>query len=143
MNDSNFKRQVVIVEDNPADLKLIEIAIEGVLSSEYQLVFLNDGDELLKYLEDEGKEATIDIVIMDYNMPKMNAREVLVELKDDEIEYEFPIVIFSSSNNFSDIQSCYALGANAYVVKPIDFDIFENRLFRIINFWVTPITVNA
>lgn len=127
---------VVVAEDNPADLKLIQITI-GSSFPDFKFVYLKDGDELLNFLSTHADAPSIELVIMDYNMPKLNAQEVLVELRKNQTDFKsFPIVIFSSSNNYPDIQSCYELGANAYVVKPIDFDAFEERMHKIINFWL-------
>ena len=108
------------------------------------MVYLKDGDQLLQLLSDERDQLdSIELILMDYNMPKLKAPEVLMELKKMNINQDFPIVIFSNSSNYSDIQHCYELGVNAYVVKPIDYDASEDRICKVLNFWLRRVPVKA
>ncbi len=83
----------------------------------------------------KNKEALPDIIILDLNMPKMNGIEFLNVLKsDDELKY-IPIVIMSSSDNYLDVKDCYKIGIAGYIIKPLHFTDYSNRIVSLLNYW--------
>ncbi len=143
MNKQNKKDCIIVVEDNPADVKLIQLAIGNTFPT-IDFIYLKDGIELLEYLSGERSQQTIKLIIMDYNMPKLNGAETLIELDRMGLKSEaLPVVIFSSSSNYPDILKCYELGANAYTVKPLDFGSYEKILQSVTTFWgkLKPVTL--
>jgi len=83
----------------------------------------------------KNKESLPDIIILDLNMPKMNGHEFLNILKlDDELKY-IPIIIMSSSDNYLDVKECYKIGIAGYIIKPLHFTDYSNRIVSLLNYW--------
>ncbi len=82
-----------------------------------------------------NKESLPDIIILDLNMPKMNGIEFLNILKSDEELKYIPIVIMSSSDNFLDVKECYKIGVSGYIIKPLHFTDYSNRIVSLLNYW--------
>ncbi len=138
MTDNERSAEVLLVEDNPADVDLTRESLDEarVLCN---LHVTNDGVEAMRFLrkEDEYAEApTPDLVLLDLNLPKMDGREVLEKCKDDEQLRRIPIVVLTSSQAEIDIQKAYDLHANSYVVKPVDLDQFVDIMESIGGFWL-------
>lgn len=131
--------EILLVEDNPGDVRLTEKAFEDVqLSNNLQVV--NDGVEAMKFLRREGSYEYAprpDIVLLDLNLPKKNGDEVLKEVKDDEDLRDIPVVILTSSDAEEDVVETYNNYANAYLTKPVDFDGFTDVVKKIEGFWFT------
>ena len=133
MNNQKVKK-IILAEDNLADVELTKLAFAD-LSLPIELVHVNDGQELLNYL-DNAELSEIALVLLDLNMPKINGIEILKMMYDD-LEYKkLPVVVLSSSLHENDIVTCYEYGANAYVNKPIDINDFNEVISSIANFWV-------
>ncbi len=99
---------------------------------------VSDGQEALQFLRREGKHAEAnrpDLILLDLNMPRVDGRQVLAEVKADERLRLIPIVVLTTSKADTDILSSYTLQANAYVTKPIDLDEFENVVRNIDEFF--------
>ncbi len=138
---------IIIVEDNHHDVEMIldtfrELGIKsGVL-------ILGDGVEATKHFFDPtGKFSSKRIkpprlILLDLKLPKINGLEVLKLLKSDERTKHIPIVVFTSSNEERDRIESYKLGANSYLVKPLDADEFADHIKKIINYWIK-LNVNA
>jgi CheY-like chemotaxis protein len=130
--------QILMVEDNPADVELTKEAFsEGKLSNSLHVV--NDGEEALDYIYKRGRFADVetpDIILLDLNLPKINGREVLATLKGDEDLCSIPVIILSSSEDSADIKASYALNANSFVTKPVAIDDFLEVVKSIEHFWV-------
>lgn len=126
-------RQLLIVEDNPADVKLIQVCVQDA-SIPTNLKFFGKGIELIDFLRTNGVD-DVDLVIMDLNMPGMDGVDALQIIRKELNALDLPVVIFSSSENQNDIYRSYQNGANAYVVKAIDFIDFQDRLLKMIHFW--------
>jgi CheY-like chemotaxis protein len=133
-----FKR-ILLVEDDEKDIELTLTTLE-----EYNLanetVVARDGVEALDYLY--CREAFADrpegnpvLIMMDLKMPGMNGVQVLREIKADEKMKKIPIVILSSSSDEQDLEECYRLGVNGYVVKPVRFEEFVDKVRGIGVFW--------
>ncbi len=129
--------RILLVEDNPGDVRLTEEALkEGKIMNKLSVV--NDGVEAMDYLRRRGRYADAarpDLILLDLNLPKKNGREVLAEIKSDESLRRIPVVILTVSRAEEDILKSYDLHANCYISKPIDFDQFIKVVRTIENFW--------
>ncbi|MBK7147929.1 MAG: response regulator [Bacteroidetes bacterium] len=132
--------EILLVEDNAADARLTAIALEDA-QLKHKIVLVRDGSEALDYFFPAG-EQTSDmavrlpkVVFLDLKMPKVNGNEVLARLKQDERTRKIPVVMFTSSQEPRDIKECYALGANSYIVKPVDFDEFSKVVSNMGHYW--------
>ncbi len=129
--------EILLIEDSQADTELIRLALEA----EKILVKLHvakDGIEALDFLKRKGKYAMAirpDLILLDLNLPKKDGREVLAEVKSDPILGLIPVVVLSSSAAEEDIFKSYKLHANAYIIKPIDFESFRKIVAQLSEFW--------
>ncbi|MDD5459961.1 MAG: response regulator [Phycisphaerae bacterium] len=135
--------KILLVEDNPGDLRLMSEALrESGFSPE--LFSVEDGLEALAFLrrqspfEDAVKP---DLMILDLNLPKKNGREVLEEIKQDDELRLIPVIVLTSSDDDSDIFNCYNLHANCYITKPSDLDKFSHIVRIIEIFWFNTATL--
>jgi two-component system, chemotaxis family, response regulator Rcp1 len=129
--------EVLLVEDNPGDVRLTREALKGGKRSN-RLSVAADGVEALRFLRREGPYTEAprpDVVLLDLNLPKKDGRQVLQEIKADPSLRTIPVVILTSSDAERDIASAYALGANCYVTKPVDLDQFITVVQSIEDFW--------
>ena len=83
----------------------------------------------------KNKESLPNLILLDLNMPKMNGIEFLSALKLNESLKYIPIVIMSSSNNHKDVKECYKLGVAGYIIKPLHFEDYSNRIVSLVNYW--------
>jgi CheY-like chemotaxis protein len=129
---------ILVVEDNPADVRLIEEALrEGKFKNRLNVV--SDGVEALAYLrrQDRYREARRpDLVLLDLNLPKKDGREVLAEIKSDEELKSIPVVILTTSKAQEDILRTYHLNANCFITKPVGIDEFIKVVQEIEEFWL-------
>lgn len=141
MNDQiNFPLiNILLVEDNPGDIRLTkEVLKEGKIRNSLSVV--TDGEEALLFLKKEGpyKAAfTPDIILLDLNLPKKDGREVLSQIKEDNVLKLIPVIVLTTSDAEQDIINMYAHHANCYITKPVDFNQFINVIRSIENFWLT------
>lgn len=129
----NVNKKIVLVEDNPADVLLAEIALQNIQCNS-ELLHFSNGVEFVKFLP-AAKLDQISLILLDLNMPMMNGWEVLEFLRTDDTFSKLPVVVFSCSSAAHDVASCYSLGANAFVRKPTDLDTFDEIMASIISFW--------
>ena len=131
--------QVLLVEDNPADADLMRETIEeGKLHLDMSVV--RDGVEAIQYLRCEGvfvDASRPDLILLDLNLPRMNGRQVLAMVKGDADLRGIPVVVLTSSSAEQDIVQSYDLGANCYVIKPVDLKAFQGIVRQIEDFWFT------
>lgn len=129
--------KILLVEDNPADVRLTEEALkEGKLPN--HLSVARDGVEALEYLQQRGRfrnASRPDMILLDLNLPRKDGRQVLAEIKVDEALREIPVVILSTSQSDDDVASSYDLHANCYISKPVDLDRFIQVIQSIEEFW--------
>lgn len=129
--------QILLVEDNPADISLCNEALsESKMANTLHVV--GDGEEAMDFLyRKNGFEQAPrpDLILLDLNLPKMDGREVLEKIKNDDALKEIPVVVLSSSAADMDIARSYKMHANCYVVKPLDFQQFVNIVRNIQEFW--------
>lgn len=139
MMKKNRPVNVLLVEDNPGDVRLTKEAFkEGKL--DVKLAVATDGVEAMNYLKklNDFKDAvTPDLILLDLNLPKKDGREVLKEIKTDPHLLRIPVIILTTSNAEQDINHCYNLHANCYINKPVDFDKFFDVIERIEDFWLS------
>ncbi|MBD2665342.1 two-component response regulator [Richelia sinica FACHB-800] len=129
--------EVLLVEDNPADVELTRIALEDSKISVH-LNVVEDGVEAMAFLRKQGYYSDApypDIVLLDLNLPKKDGREVLAEIKNDQKLRRIPVVVLTTSQAEEDITKAYNLAANCYITKPVDFDQFVKIVQSIENFW--------
>ena len=133
---------VLLVEDNMNDA---ELAIREFRKNRLanNLVHVKDGEEALDFLFARGKFAgerdmafPPKVVLLDIQMPKVNGIEVLRKMKADDRTRSTPVVILTSSKEDPDIQQCYALGANSYIVKPVNFERFAEAIRNLGFYWL-------
>ncbi|MCO5972079.1 MULTISPECIES: response regulator [Actinoallomurus] len=131
--------EVLLVEDDPGDVVLTKEAFDDNKVSN-KLSVVSDGEEAMRFLRREGDYADAprpDLVLLDLNLPRMDGRQVLEEIKDDEALRTIPVVILTTSEAEEDILRSYRLHANAYVTKPVDFDQFIKVVRQIDDFFVS------
>jgi len=131
--------ELLLVEDNPADVRLTIEAMKGV-KIPMHLSVARDGVEALAFLRREGSYAQAPrpkLILLDLNMPRKDGREVLAEIKADPLLRRIPVVILTTSEAEQDIGKAYQLNANCYIVKPVDFMQFMQQIKSIEDFWLT------
>jgi CheY-like chemotaxis protein len=129
--------QVLLVDDNPADVGLAREALAGG-RHQSQISNVPDGEEAMAYLHRAGQYANAvrpDLLILDLNLPKKDGRAVLAEAKADTDLRTIPVVVFSTSRSMLDIARSYELGANCYVSKPGNLDDYFLVVQSIEEFW--------
>jgi len=134
--------EILLVEDNltDAELTIRELKKHNMANN---LIHLKDGEEALDFLFATGKYADSreiqyppKVVLLDIQMPKVNGIEVLEKIKADPKTRSVPVVILTSSKENPDIQKCYGLGANSYIVKPVNFDGFAEAIKNLGFYWL-------
>jgi CheY-like chemotaxis protein len=134
-------KRILLAEDNPLD---VELTLEAI--AEYnmadQITVVRDGVEVIEYLKYEGKYKSRKVenpvvLLLDIKMPRMDGIEVLKVIRNDQLFSTLPIVMLTSSREKRDLKRCYELGANAYVVKPVNFKEYLETLQSVGKFWAT------
>jgi chemotaxis family two-component system response regulator Rcp1 len=131
--------EVLMVEDDPADVQLVEEALRDG-TAETRLNVVSDGEKALEYLRGEGRYAGSllpDLILLDLKMPKKSGLEVLAEIKGDEILRRIPVIVFTTSDAPEDILKAYDLQASCYVTKPSDLEEFDRVMTSIKDFCLT------
>jgi two-component system response regulator len=118
--------QILLVEDNPADVRLIREALRHTEAS-YSLSVVDDGEKAIDFLRDRAPGSFPDLVLLDLNLPRKSGAEVLVEIKGDRRLKRIPVVILTSSRSERDVNTAYDSGANSYLRKPADLDHLYSR----------------
>ena len=133
--------QILLVEDNMNDAELTIRALKKNNLAN-KLVHLKDGAEALDFIFAKGEYSHREmdnfpnVIVLDLKMPKVNGIEVLRRIKSDERTKRIPVVVLTSSKEDPDIQECYNLGVNSYVVKPVEFDHFVKAVSDLGLFWM-------
>jgi two-component system response regulator len=141
MMEPRIQVEILLVEDNAYDAELtIRSLRKHHLANE--ILHLKDGEAALDFLFGRGEFSLRDVskkpkvVLLDLKMPKVNGIEVLQQMRSDESTRKIPVVILTSSAEHPDIERCYALGANSYIVKPVEFENFSKAVSEIGLYWV-------
>jgi CheY-like chemotaxis protein len=131
--------EILLVEDNAADVRLTEEALrEGKVRNNLHVA--RDGMEALEFLKRQGKHAKAtrpDLILLDLNLPRRDGREVLAEIKNDPELKMIPVVVLTTSSAEADILKSYKLHANCYITKPVDLEQFVSVVKSIDDFWLT------
>ena len=130
---------ILLVEDNPADARLIKEVFKDT-KTKNRLYVVKDGVEAMAFLNQELEYVDIprpDVILLDLNLPRKDGREVLKELKEDDVLKCVPIVILTTSSAEEDIIRTYNNHANCYITKPVDFDQFLKVINSIEDFWLS------
>ncbi|MGA2368618.1 MAG: response regulator [Dehalococcoidia bacterium] len=137
MNSKN----ILLVEDNPSDVKLTKRALEqNQITNE--LIVAEDGREALDYLFGAGRHAGRDIrdlpavILLDLKLPRVDGLEVLKEIRKNEFTSLLPVVILTSSSQEEDLMQSYKLGANSYIRKPVNFSQFTEAVRNLGMYWM-------
>lgn len=134
--------EVLLVEDNMTDAELTirELKKHNLANN---LIHVKNGEEALEFIFGTGKYAgerdisfPPKLVLLDIQMPKVNGIEVLQQIKSDERTRTMPVVILTSSKEDPDIKKCYELGANSYIVKPVNFEGFAQAIQKLGMYWL-------
>ncbi len=132
------KIEILLVEDNPGDIVLFTEALEES-HSRSNLNTVEDGEEAINFLHQRGRfkySPRPQLIILDLNLPRLNGREVLQEIRSQSDFDNIPIVVLTTSKSDRDMVEAYRLHANCYIVKPVDLKQFMNVLKEIIHFWL-------
>lgn len=131
--------EILLVEDNPGDVRLTMESMKDTKVRNHVTPVM-DGAAAMSYLRREGAYVDAprpDIILLDLNLPKMNGREVLAEIKADEDLRRIPVVVLTTSSSEEDIVKSYNLHANCYITKPIDLVQWSSIVRTIEEFWFT------
>jgi two-component system, chemotaxis family, response regulator Rcp1 len=131
--------KVLLIEDNPGDIRLTQEAFRDS-TTPISLHVVTDGVEAMNFLRREGAYVDAprpDLILLDLNLPKMDGRQVLTLIKGDDRLKTIPTVILTTSEAEVDIMTSYQLQANCYLSKPVQLDAFENLARSISDFWFT------
>jgi two-component system, chemotaxis family, response regulator Rcp1 len=139
MLEDTMNRVVLLVEDSPGDVRLTKEAFHDA-DPQIDLRVAVDGVEAMAYLRREGVHSDAvrpDFILLDLNLPKMDGREVLAHIKEDDDLKTIPTVILTTSDAEADILTSYKLQANCYLSKPVQLEEFESLVKSINDFWLT------
>lgn len=135
--------EILLVEDNmdDAELTIRELRRHNMANNLYHV---EDGEQALDFIFGTGKyrdsgrdlNVTPKVILLDIQMPKVNGIEVLQRLKSEASTQHIPVVILTSSKEHPDIKRCYDLGANSYIVKPVNFDGFSQAIKNLGYYWL-------
>jgi CheY-like chemotaxis protein len=131
----------LLAEDDPGDQELTRRALEQSRIRN-ELYIVEDGEEALDYLlrrgryEDPASSPKPDLMLLDLNMPKMDGKQLLKQMRADPTLRRIPVVALTTSKQESDIIRTYDLGANSYIVKPVDMDQFINAIRVLKDYWL-------
>lgn len=128
-------RPILLVEDNPVDLDLTLRAFK-TQKLENPILTARDGEEALTYIEkwEQGESRPV-VILLDLKMPKVSGLEVLKVLKSHHEFKTIPVVVLTTSSETTDVKEAYQLGANSYIVKPVDFEKFLDVAKQIDLYW--------
>ncbi|MBD2182440.1 response regulator [Planktothrix sp. FACHB-1355] len=133
--------EILLVEDSPSDAKLTikKLKTAKVINN---LHWVEDGETAIKFLRNQGEYADVprpDLILLDLNLPAMDGREVLGEIKSDPQLKRIPVVILTTSVDERDLLIAYNLNANCYITKPVDIQQFFDVIGAIEDFWLAAV----
>lgn len=134
---------ILIAEDDADDRFLMQKALEEI-GDEIEIKFVENGVELIDSLNEikqQPEPVFPGFILLDLNMPKMDGREVLKTIKTDQVLKKIPVIIFSTTKNQLEVKRCYDLGANTYIVKPVNFDSLVETIRGIRTYWLKTATL--
>jgi CheY-like chemotaxis protein len=123
---------ILLIEDDTIEIMKFNRVLKK-LGMNHRVIEANNGEDALEILK--VKEAIPDIIILDLNMPKVSGLEFLQILKADDYLKYIPAIILTTSNNHTDVLECYKIGIAGYVLKPLKFDDYVDRIKRLLDYW--------
>ncbi|UQD55840.1 response regulator [Flavobacterium sp. K5-23] len=123
---------ILLIEDDAIEVMKFNRVL-STMNSKHKIIEANNGEEALTILK--VKEIIPDIIILDLNMPKINGIEFLGILKGDEYLKYIPAIILTTSNNRKDVMECYRIGIAGYLLKPLKYDDYVDRIKKLIEYW--------
>lgn len=132
------ERNVLIIEDNPGDVRLMREALRG-FQPPALIHVAETGQDALRYLWHEGEPSETprpDLIFLDFNLPKLDARDLLRQIKEDRVTRLIPVAVLTSSDSEQDVRAAYELHANCYLRKPVDLDSFLHTIQAAAHFWL-------
>jgi len=135
--DNNLPLEILLVEDNDFDAELTMRALREYNMGN-KIIRLSDGQEALDYFfsSKEKPNEIPRVILLDLKLPGINGLEVLRQLKSHALTQAIPVVILTSSTEEIDIQTCYHLGVNSYISKPVEFDSFQTTMKTLGMYWL-------
>jgi CheY-like chemotaxis protein len=132
---SDYRRPILLVEDNPVDVDLTRRAFARQKISN-PIEVARDGEEALAWIQrwERGEPLPV-VVLLDLKLPRVHGLEVLRQLKAHPRFSSIPVVILTTSSEDTDVKTAYSLGANSYIVKPVDFDKFQHVVQQVELYW--------
>jgi CheY-like chemotaxis protein len=127
--------RILLVEDNPADVRLIKEALRQVEVA-CELSVVEDGERAMLFLKDCAIASFPDLVLLDLNLPKKSGTEVLAEMKGDRVLKRIPVIVMTSSRSETDVNTAYDCGANSYIRKPTDLNHLYSLTGVLASFWL-------
>jgi two-component system, response regulator len=126
---------ILVADDDPDDRLMVEEVLAD--HSLRQVEFVEDGVELMEYLSHCGEPdvPTPGLLLLDLNMPRKDGREALAEIKSDPGLSSLPVVVFTTSTAELDIDTCYSLGANSVITKPVTFERLSEVIGTLVEYW--------
>jgi chemotaxis family two-component system response regulator Rcp1 len=137
MKNSKDKPRILLVEDNPGDIRLTQEALKES-QIEITLDVVSDGEQAVDFLMQRNRFSDSirpNIILLDLNLPKKNGIEVLKEIKVHDSLKKIPVIVLTTSDAEHDISKAYELHANCYILKPVDFDDFAQVIKLIETYW--------
>lgn len=137
-DQSGRPAEILLVEDSPTDARIAREALNQIRAAPHRLHLTEDGAQALAFLRRQPPYAaapTPDMILLDWNLPRLSGLEVLTAVKADPALRGLPVVVLTTSRAEEDVARAYHLHANCYVVKPLDFDRFVEVVRAIHRFW--------
>jgi CheY-like chemotaxis protein len=136
---TKLNEPLLVVEDSNEDFRILQRLMRR-MAVQNPIHRCTSGDEVLDYLYQEGKNtdglSRPSVILLDLNLPGIDGRDILEQLKQDKSFKEIPIVIFTTSSNPKDIEFCYQKGANGYLVKPMDAQELQKTIQAFVDYWL-------
>lgn len=135
---------ILLVEDNPADVRLTQEALKEAAHARTRLHVAGDGVEALEFLHKQGDFASAprpDLMLLDLNLPRVDGRQVLAQVKGDPDLRRIPVVVLTTSPSEDDILHAYDQHVNSYIRKPVDLDQFLHVLRAIDDYWLGSVSL--
>lgn len=124
--------KILLIEDDTIEVMKFNRVLSN-LSLQYEILEANNGEEALELLHDTSKRP--DIIVLDLNMPKLNGLEFLSILKKDAVLKYIPAIILTTSNNHKDLLECYKIGIAGYILKPLKYEDYIDRIQKLLAYW--------
>ena len=129
-------QRILLIEDDSSEARLAELTLQRI-DPELDITRMHDGAEFLEYYRTHRPNKDIALAIMDLHMPSVGGIDVLEQLQESRERPDFPIVMFSSSENSKEVTTTYNLGGSAFVTKPLTSEAYREAMRNIVNFWIT------